>query len=219
MRLGLRNLQNAVWDLWSDVSAEVRHGRDLRRHCSGKTDISLNIGCGELIRGGWVNVDLQPRAGVYYLNVINGLPIQSGTVARIHAEHFLEHLEYDDAVSFLLECHRVLKVGGALRIVVPDAEKYLRAYVNDDVVFFEQLKNLGGSSEALPTKCAICNQMFHMGGHHRFSWDFETLQFAARSVGFNDVSRSHHNDETLGECIDGQDWWRPLESLYANLNR
>jgi hypothetical protein len=55
-----------------------------------------------------------------------------------------------------------------LRIIVPDAEKCMRAYSNNDKVFFERLNNLGGTSEPLPTKGAICNQMFHMGGAHRF---------------------------------------------------
>lgn len=215
----MRRMQNAVSDLWTDVSREVRHGRELQAYCQGKTGISLNMGCGELVRSGWINVDLQSRSGVFYLNAINQLPIKSGTVARIHAEHFLEHLDYEDALKFLCECYRVLDSSGTMRVVVPDAEKYMRAYADNDAKFFDQFKELGGTSEPLPTNCAICNQMFHMGGHHRFAWDFETLQYAGRSVGFTEVKKSYHNDKEVQECIDGQDWWRPLESLYANLKR
>jgi predicted SAM-dependent methyltransferase len=218
-QLAIRRVQSAMRDLWSDVSNEVRHGRELQTYCEGRPDIALNLGCGDLVRAGWINVDLQPRPGVFYLNAINHLPIESGTVARIHAEHFLEHLDYEDALNFLRECHRVLGPGGIMRIVVPDGEKYMRAYADNDTEFFDQFKQLGGASEPLPTNGAICNQMFHMGGHHRFAWDFDTLQFAGQLAGFTEIKRSYHNDRSLQECIDGQEWWRPLESLYANLKR
>jgi predicted SAM-dependent methyltransferase len=179
----------------------------------------LNVGCGELIQPGWINVDFQPRSEAFYFNALNPLPIGDQTVTRIHAEHFLEHLEYDDALRFLGECCRVLTVGGTMRIIVPDAERYMQAYVGDDGTFFERLKDLGGSSEPLPTKCIICNQMFRMGGDHRFAWDFSTLKYVTKLAGFSAIRRSHHNDSSAAHCIDGQDWWRPFESLYAEVTR
>lgn len=218
-RACLRNAQVAIRRCWSDLFKELVHGRDLRNHCRGKTGILLHIGCGELVQPGWVNVDFEARPGVLYFNMLNPFPIEDGTVAQIHAEHFLEHLEYDDAVRFLSECHRVLKTQGRMRIVVPDVEKYMRAYVTNDEAFFERLNALGGASEPLPTKAAICNQMFRMGGDHRFAWDFETLEHVARQVGFSSIKKSHHNDSDVPNCIDAQDWWRPFESLYAVATR
>jgi hypothetical protein len=73
--------------------------------------------------------------------------------------------------------------------------------------------------EPLPTKDAICNQMFRMDGHHRYAWDFETLEHVATQIGFREIQKSRHNDSSAPHCIDGQDWWRPHESLYANLVR
>ena len=106
-----------------------------------------------------------------------------------------------------------------MRIIVPDAEKYMRAYALDDKAFFERLKELGGTSEPLPTKDTICNQMFHMGGAHLFAWDFETLDYVTRQIGFKSIKQSQQNDSSTTHCIDGQDWWRPVESLYADLVR
>lgn len=219
LRVHLRNLRSGVRGLVGDIANEVRYRDDLRRRCRGKTDLLLNIGCGELIQPNWVNIDFEPSAGALYFNALNPLPIDNLAVSRIHAEHFLEHLEYSDAIVFLGECRRILNVGGTMRIVVPDAEKYMRAYANDDSEFFERLKDLGGASEPLPTKGAICNQMFRMGGDHRFAWDFETLEFAARLAGFKEIRRSHHNDNSSSHCIDGQEWWRPFESLYVEAAR
>jgi predicted SAM-dependent methyltransferase len=172
-----------------------------------------------MVQEGWINIDLAPRPGVIYFNVLNALPVDDQTVAHIHAEHLLEHLEYVDAIFFLGECHRVLEIGGSIRIVVPDAERYMRAYVENDKEFFERLDHLGGTPEPLPTKGAICNQMFRMGGDHRFAWDLETIEYTARRVGFRSVRKSSHNDSSAPHCIDGQDSWRPIESLYVNLIR
>jgi predicted SAM-dependent methyltransferase len=218
-RRALRNAQIALGQLWSGLKNELKYGRDLRDYCRGKTEILLNIGCGDLIQEGWVNIDLEPRSGALYFNVLNPLPIDDQAVTHIHAEHCLEHLEYSDAIFFLGECHRILKTGGTMRIVVPDAERYMRAYVGNDRIFFERLEKLGGTPEPLPTKVAICNQMFRMAGAHRFAWDFDTLENAIRQIGYRAIQKSHHNDSSAPHCIDGQDWWRPIESLYVNLIR
>jgi predicted SAM-dependent methyltransferase len=213
----LRNLQTAIHGLCNDLIKEWRHGSDLASYCRGKSGLMLHIGCGKLVRPGWVNIDFEPSSGVLYFNLLNPLPIKDGTVVRIHSEHFLEHLEYSDAIQFLTECSRVLAIGGMMRIIVPDAEKYMRAYAENDKIFFERLKNLGGSSEPFPTKGAICNQVFRMDGDHRFAWDFETLAYVSRLAGFKTIKKSYHNEPSTLVNIDGQDWWRPVESLYADL--
>jgi predicted SAM-dependent methyltransferase len=215
----LRKAQAALRDLRNDLAREWRFGRELRNHCRGKKDILLNIGCGELVRNAWVNIDFQPRVGVFYYNALNTLPIDDNSVKHIHAEHFLEHLRYDDAVRFLAECRRVLRQDGTCRIIVPDAEKYMRAYTAGDRAFFEPFTHLGDSAEPLPTAAAICNQMFHMAGDHYFGWDFETLEYVTKKVGFASATRSSQNDLATLYGIDGQDWWRAHESLYVNLRR
>jgi hypothetical protein len=73
----------------------------------------------------------------------------SGSVQHVHCEHFLEHLERRDSLELLTECHRVLDSAGTMRIIVPDSEKYMRAYVADDQEFFAPLVHLGGHQEAL----------------------------------------------------------------------
>ena len=182
-------------------------------------NVKVNIGCGGLIREGWVNVDLYPGPGATYLDVLDGLPFGSGAVIRIQCEHFLEHLEFDQAERFLAECRRVLTPGGILRVVVPDAEKYLRAYCRGDEDFFNQLTHLGGAQVPLDTPVKVINQMFRMGGDHRFAWDFATLRATALTVGFAEVVQSCFGDVPAEFAIDGTDDWRRLESLYANLRK
>jgi hypothetical protein len=98
-----------------------------------------------------------------------------------------------------------------MRVIVPDLERYVIAYARNDCSFFDELSFLGGAVESLATKDAVCNQMFRMGGHHKFAWDFETLQHAARSCGFSNATRSALGDVPADLDIDGR------ESLYVNL--
>lgn len=58
-----------------------------------------------------------------------GIPFDRDIFDVIYHSHFLEHLERRAAQVFLLECHRVLKPGGILRVVVPDLEIIVREYL------------------------------------------------------------------------------------------
>lgn len=81
-------------------------------------NVRVNIGCGRDIRDGWVNCDLFPGDGVdVVLDASKRLPFQDCSVRMIHMSHVMEHiLNWEDLVY---ECHRVLKPGGTLEIVVP----------------------------------------------------------------------------------------------------
>jgi ubiquinone/menaquinone biosynthesis C-methylase UbiE len=204
--------------LFIHVAKQLLHNGKLSSYCRGKSELLLNIGCGRLIRDGWINIDYR-EGTAFYLDVLDGLPIADSSVRHIHCEHFLEHLEYGDARSFLAECHRVLGLAGTMRVIVPDAEKYMQAYCADDAEFFAKLIDLGGHVEPLRPKMRVCNHSFRMWGAHRFAWDFECLQSVIADVGFSRIRRSALNDVDARFAIDGQDWWRPYESLYANLTK
>jgi predicted SAM-dependent methyltransferase len=216
----LRDVRNALRGFWTHALKQTIHGRDLANFCRGKSGLLLNIGCGPLTNNGWINIDYEPRdTNSFYFDVRNTLPIADGSVRHIHTEHFLSYLDYEEALGLLRECSRVLQVGGTMRIIVPDVEKYVRAYTGGDAAFFDRLRHLGGAVNPLTTKAMVCNQMFRLGGEYKFCWDFETLSQAALSCGFSEVIRSTINDVSPDLAIDGQDWWRPFESLYASLRK
>lgn len=56
------------------------------------------------------------------------LPARNGTVAEILSRQSFEHLDRAEASKALDESYRVLKVGGILRIDVPDPDETLRLY-------------------------------------------------------------------------------------------
>jgi len=66
---------------------------------------------------------------IIYWDVRHGMPFESGSLDVVYSSHVLEHLERLDALGLLVECRRVLRPGGIMRVVVPDLEALVRNYV------------------------------------------------------------------------------------------
>ena len=192
------------------LPANRRRVRALR-HARG---LAVNLGAGFHRRDGWTPVDLMvdPPGGIRW-DVRWGLPFDTGSVRRIHCEHFFEHLRFpDEVMPALAECHRVLEPGGELRIIVPDAARYIRAYAERDAAFFDAMRELGGAAEPFETDIEIVNQAFRMGGDHQFAWDFPVMRRRLEHVGFEQVEETGYDPSRF---IDQGDEWRRRESLYV----
>lgn len=90
-----------------------------------------NFGCGTTLHEEWDNFDLVPsRPGVRRLDLSRPLPFPTEGYVAIYSSHVLEHFDRGLVRGFLSEVFRVLKPGGIFRVVVPDLEKIVRAYVS-----------------------------------------------------------------------------------------
>lgn len=180
----------------------------------------VNVACGPAPLPGFVNLDLHPASPeIIGWDCRRDLPLGDGAADGIRAEQFLEHLEpREELPAFLRNCLRVLKPGGILRIIVPDAERYLRAYCSDDPDGFSALGVPDPFPEDLPTRMDIINHVFHQWHEHRWAYDFETLDHRLRRAGFQDVRKM-----SFGVSLDprlGAD--RPYHkpySLYVDARR
>lgn len=98
-------------------------------------NIKLNLGCGEDIRFGYVNIDIRKIWGVnIVLDLENDkLPFQDNLVSEIIAQDVIEHIHYNKIEFMLRECYRVLKHGGKMYIRTPDLERiYYKAVVRGE---------------------------------------------------------------------------------------
>jgi predicted SAM-dependent methyltransferase len=144
------------------------------------------------------------------------LPFGNHCCKGIHVEHFFEHLNpFDECPKFLSECRRVLQPSGILRIIVPDAEKFIRAYLSPG---WEDLKALDphpeAEQQAFRTKMASLTQVFVQNGEHYCGYDFETLEDVLRENGFAAVNRLKWREgEFPGGPIDREQ--HRLYSLYV----
>lgn len=109
--------------------------------------LMLNLGCGDRTHEAWVNIDHSLKAslkslwfvrpflktpspaGYLHHNLRDGIPFPDGSADVVYSSHVLEHLERKDALPFLREIHRVLKPNGIVRLVVPDLERAVTAYL------------------------------------------------------------------------------------------
>jgi len=88
-------------------------------------DIKLNLGCGEDIRFGYVNIDIRPLSGVNLIIDLerSRLPFEDNIISEIVAQDIIEHIHYDRVEYLLRECYRVLRPSGKLYIRTPDLER------------------------------------------------------------------------------------------------
>lgn len=91
----------------------------------------VNLGCGSCYNAAWINFDSVPcSSDVRWCDLRKPLPILSGSVDVVYHSHVLEHLTANEGRGLLHECHRILRPGGILRVVVPDLEGIARAYLS-----------------------------------------------------------------------------------------
>ena len=163
--------------------------------------VRVNVACGPHIEPGFVNLDLFAASPeVVRWDCRWTLPLRDGTAVGIRAEQFLEHLEVlEELPSFLADCLRVLRPGGVLRVIVPDARRHIEAYLHADVAAFEALIWPAFSKE-LPTKMDVVNHVFHQYHEHRWAYDFENMKHRLETAGFiriQQMSYRQSNDPAL----------------------
>lgn len=145
----------------------------------------LHIGCGPQALAGWTNVDIEPFPGVDLVHdVRDGLPFTD--VHYIYAEHFIEHLTYDEALRFLKECRAALRDDGVLRVSTPNLDWVLETHYRG------------------PDRVGICfalNKAFR-GWGHRFLYNEQTLVATLQAAGFADV-RFHEYGKSEDPVLTG----------------
>ena len=91
----------------------------MRKFPQYKLPIKLNIGCGNDNRNGYLNIDNRDLGFNMVWDITEGIPFPDNTVESIFCSHMLEHIDDEQAVDFLQECLRVVRVGGTVCIRVP----------------------------------------------------------------------------------------------------
>src|SRR5262249_11474644 len=105
-------------------------------------DLRLNVGCGSKPLPEYLNIDERELDGVDLIADIGALPFDAGTVMEIHAAHVIEHFTEQELKGRLIpEFHRALKLGGILRVTVPDPEAMMQAFQRGEFTF-ERLRQV-----------------------------------------------------------------------------
>ena len=198
------------------VSALIRGKKFQSRKAVETGKKYLNIGCGANVDKNFINLDYNWRKGVdICTDLANGIPLPANYIQGIYSEHCFEHLPFALLRNVLMQCHRVMCTGAAIRLVVPDAELYITRYseirsgkkIGFPFVTYDQI-----ASGEITAMMAV-NSMFRDHGH-LYAYDFETLQLLLKECGFVEIQKKSFRqgiDSRL--LIDTPS--RAVESLYV----
>jgi SAM-dependent methyltransferase len=180
-------------------------GRAAIRGASGRQGASApsSLGCGNQLKDGWVNLDAnlngtaperppyrlpQTRFILYDLRA-GTLPLDDCCCELIYSSHFFEHLEYDDGVRLMRDCHRALQPAGTFRAALPDFQKMFRAYLERNEKHFDLYSIFDVYPHRPPETITLCDHVnagvYEFG--HRCIYDQEKICRVLRHLGFASV--------------------------------
>jgi predicted SAM-dependent methyltransferase len=146
----------------------------------------LHLGCGPKYLSGFINID----GNIFnkldlWLDVRNGLPFASNSADSIYSTHMFEHFFSDELESLLLECMRVLKPGGGIRLIVPNLASAISAYsLKRSDWFYDSFPRHFDSLGGRFSNFVFCD------GQHRTAFDFTYMDEVLRRCGFREVEQS-----------------------------
>jgi len=139
--------------------------------------IRLHIGCGTRVIPGFKNVDIQEFPHVDHIASAENLNFAADTsIDLIYSSHVLEHYGRTEFMAVLREWYRVLKIGGVLRISVPDFQACAKLYYENGLE--NGLSGLIG---------LICGGQRDEYDFHKMIFDEPFLTKALYDVGFKTV--------------------------------
>jgi predicted SAM-dependent methyltransferase len=145
---------------------------------------------GRMFAGGWLNMDLRqalPGETTYLqLDLTGAHPFPNGFFRFGFAEDFLEHLDQEQSLRFLVEACRTLKKGGVLRLSFPGLEGVLKKHY---------------APPTWPSAHIASAEAYSMWGHKHF-YSLEELRTAASHVGFSRTDAVRFGVSRYAELCD-----------------
>ena len=161
--------------------------------------MKISLGSGGVRLPGWIHVDYdqacQPDVRA---DLSAPLPFPDQSADFLQSEDFIGQLSFEQAGSFLAECYRVLKPGGALRLLTPDLDQLVRLYLARD----RRLKALWEREVGIPLLTGTLGELVHTAltfADQRSFFDEETLRALLEPLGFQveRVGYQHSRFEAL----------------------
>ncbi len=113
----------------------------------------------------------------------NGIPFNDNTIPNIYSSHFFEHIFKEEAEKLLLECNRVLKKNGLIRICVPSLDDEV-SKIKEAIKEYEN-KNINNIQKYVTTSIVGYNSYY---SNHRYMYNYLELKKLLKKCGFRDVN-------------------------------
>ena len=176
----------------------------------GFTHVEINIGK-QYKKGG----DVGPPE--ILADITRHIPLSDNSVELIFSRATLEHLTYQELINHFLECHRLIKKGGYIRMSVPDLDIMINNYL-DKKENVEEVKYKSEISGSTPvenhTDLFISRVLYH---DHYYLHNFDTLSRALSKTGFTNIKKVNAGETQIKEVAEelykaekGRDKWEVL---------
>lgn len=158
------------------------------------------------------------NSNIRWADATKKIPLPNESVAVLYSSHMLEHLDRDEARSFLREAMRVLKPGGIIRLVVPDLAKAVEEY-NHNKDGDEFIKTLL-VCQANPKSLFARFRLALIGNrHHLWMYDTKSLSKFVRECGFKDPMSLSPGETTINRSDPLDLREREEESIYVEATK
>ena len=149
--------------------------------------MKLNLGCGDNLLDGYINVDKYDKAADVQADITD-LPFEDNSVDKVVAYQVIEHVPYNLNDKLFAEIYRVLKPGGTAILETPDIDvvalKILQEGLTDQWVY-----NLVGEYYRPWDKDRYDDWEHHAGSIHRNPFNFALIERYASNAGFKSVTK------------------------------
>ena len=135
--------------------------------------MKVHLGCGGVYLDGWVNIDISKESTADHLDDVATLEtIEDESCDIIYSSHVLEHFGRNEYEEVLGVWHQKIKVGGLLRLAVPDIQSALAWYNGYNL---DELLGIfyGGQSSSYD--------------YHKMGFDKHSLSTKLRELGFKNI--------------------------------
>lgn len=147
---------------------------------ASEDDLKVVVGSSSVFENGWIPTER------HFLDLINennwSQFFSTNSISSILAEHVWEHLTDEDGKIAIQNCYKYLRIGGRLRIAVPDGFHSDKTYIDsvkpnghgsgaDDHKILYNYKTLGSVLSDVGFKINLLEYFDEDGNFHKEKWD------------------------------------------------
>ncbi len=168
----------------ADLESDFQSAKDAGWNYADVNHICVNLGSGEDIREGCINIDARILSKVDIVRnlEVDPIPLPDNSIEKAILQDFLEHISWRKVLDFVRQVYAKMKSGGSVFIQTPEIENIYNAVIKDkffkgDFKYrFEAISYwVGGGQD-------------YIENTHKSFWDKNAMVELLSSVGFIDVS-------------------------------
>lgn len=146
----IRGVQNKIKSLQEHIQYKLRGGTKPIYPKNSDGGLKVHLGAGPINIQGWVSIDARHAPHIHLESEGFALDeFADGAISEIYMCHVLEHFSFEEIKAILRNLHKKLKVGGLLRLSVPDFDSLVTVYhSNGNNLELIKLALMGGQDYA-----------------------------------------------------------------------